>query len=118
MTLPRILFIVFSAFLITSNASASDRGLHNDTKNFTPPEAMSRSDWSNPTEMHRAWQHALVRVPTGKNRSRKLTTAKLPGWNAGLPPLKWSSAMFRKTEEDHGEQAPEARRDCHEVAAG
>ena len=82
MTLPRILFIVFSAFLITSNASASDRGLHNDTKNFTPPEAMSRSDWSNPTEMHRAWQHALVRVPTGKNRSRKLTTAKLPGWNA------------------------------------
>ena len=38
--------------------------------------------------------------------------------DTGLPPLKWSSAMFRKTEEDHGEQAPEARRDCHEVAAG
>ena len=23
---------------------------------------------------------------------------------SGLPPPKWSSAMFRKTEEDHGEQ--------------
>ena len=36
----------------------------------------------------------------------------------GLPPLKWSSAMFRKTEEDHGQQATKARRDCHEVTAG
>ena len=31
----------------------------------------------------------------------------------GLPPLKWSFAMFRKTEEDHGQQAPKAGRDCH-----
>ena len=36
----------------------------------------------------------------------------------GLPPLKWSSAMFRKTEEYHGKQATKARRDCHEVTAG
>ncbi len=36
----------------------------------------------------------------------------------GLPPLKWSSAMFRKTEETHGQQATKARRDCHEVTAG
>ena len=36
----------------------------------------------------------------------------------GLPPLKWSSGMFRKTEETHGEQATEAGRDCHEVTAG
>ncbi|NRQ11630.1 hypothetical protein [Aliiroseovarius sp. xm-v-208] len=34
------------------------------------------------------------------------------------PPLKWSSAMFRKTEETHGQQATEAGRDCHEVKAG
>ena len=34
------------------------------------------------------------------------------------PPLKWSSAMFRKTEETHGKQATKARRDCHEVTAG
>ena len=36
----------------------------------------------------------------------------------GLPPLKWSSAMFSKTEETHGQQATKARRDSHEVAAG
>jgi hypothetical protein len=30
----------------------------------------------------------------------------------------WSSAMFRKTEETHGQQETEARRDCHEVTAG
>jgi hypothetical protein len=36
----------------------------------------------------------------------------------GLPPEKWSSAMFRKTEETHGQQATKARRDCHEVTAG
>ncbi|WP_243613999.1 hypothetical protein [Shimia aestuarii] len=37
---------------------------------------------------------------------------------ADPPPLKWSSAMFRKTEETHGQQATEAGRDCHEVKAG
>jgi len=34
------------------------------------------------------------------------------------PQVKWSSAMFRKTEETHGQQATEARGDCHEVTAG
>ncbi|MEM8581703.1 MAG: hypothetical protein AAGF50_10960 [Pseudomonadota bacterium] len=38
--------------------------------------------------------------------------------SSGLPPLKWSSAMFRKTEETNGQQATETRRDCHEVTAG
>lgn len=37
---------------------------------------------------------------------------------AVILPLKWSSAMFRKTEETHGQQTTEARRDCHEVTAG
>ncbi len=41
-----------------------------------------------------------------------------PYSGAGLPPLKWSSAMFRKTEEIHGQQATKARRDCHEVTTG
>ena len=36
----------------------------------------------------------------------------------GLPPQKWPSAMFRKVEENDGQQATEARRDCHEVTAG
>jgi hypothetical protein len=34
------------------------------------------------------------------------------------PPLKWSSAMFRKTEETYGQQATEARGNCYEATAG
>ncbi|UWQ33875.1 phage integrase N-terminal SAM-like domain-containing protein [Leisingera sp. M527] len=34
-----------------------------------------------------------------------------------FPPLKWSSAMFRKTAEYHGQQTAKARGDCHEVTA-
>ena len=68
---------------LSTTAQAGDRGLHNDTrKTFTPPEQMRSADWSDPVEMQRSWARALVRVPTGKNRSRKLTTAKLPGWKA------------------------------------
>ena len=36
----------------------------------------------------------------------------------GLPPMNLSSTMFRKTEATHGQQATEAGRDCHQVAAG
>ncbi len=31
------------------------------------------------------------------------------------PPMKWSSAMFRKTVDRDGEQATKAGRDCHEA---
>ncbi len=41
----------------------------------------------------------------------------MSGLDLGLPPLNWSSAMFRKTEEDHGKQTTKARRDCHEVTS-
>ena len=37
---------------------------------------------------------------------------------AGFLSQKWSSLVFRKTEEIHGQQATKARRDCHEVKAG
>lgn len=42
-------------------------------------------------------------------------TAHICGFDP--PPLKWSSAMVKKTEETHGKQATEARRDYHETAA-
>jgi hypothetical protein len=38
--------------------------------------------------------------------------------NSDPPPLNWSSAMFRKTEDTHGKQATKTGRDCHEVTAG
>ncbi|EFO33782.1 toxin-antitoxin system, toxin component, Bro family [Roseibium sp. TrichSKD4] len=34
------------------------------------------------------------------------------------PPLKWSIVMFRKTEDQHGYETSQARRNCLEVAAG
>lgn len=38
-------------------------GLHNSTKAFTAPAQMSERDWSNPGELERVWQAALVRIP-------------------------------------------------------
>ena len=38
-------------------------GLHNSTKDFTPPSQMKRSDWSDPAELDRAWLAARVRIP-------------------------------------------------------
>ena len=46
---------------------------------------------------------------TGKTvAARKIRSYVGDGERIGIPPLKWSSAMFRKTEEDHGKQAIEA----------
>lgn len=38
-------------------------GLNNSTRAFTDPATISPSDWSDPEEMERTWQAALVRVP-------------------------------------------------------
>lgn len=55
-------------------------GLHNTTKRFTPAAAMRQSDWSDPAELARPWGAALVRVPTGEGRSKRLTTSELLRW--------------------------------------
>ena len=54
-------------------------GTHNSNKDFTPPWEMSESDWSNPAEMERAWQGALVRIPLSKERFLKTTMSDLNG---------------------------------------
>ena len=53
--LPIILLLALSGCVTT--------GLHNSTKVFTDSSAMRPSDWSDPAEMERAWQAALVRIP-------------------------------------------------------
>lgn len=75
----RLFTICAGLALCFSNPSFS-QGLHNDTKKFVPPSAMSPSDWTNPNELARTWNAALVRVPTGKGRSRKSTTSRLSAW--------------------------------------
>ena len=62
-----------------SAASAQTQGLHNRTKTFTSPEQMKAVDWSDPAELDRSWQAAIVRVPTGRGKSKLTTVAGLAG---------------------------------------
>jgi dienelactone hydrolase len=75
------LVILFSSFY-----NAGWAGTHNSNKDFTPPWQMSESDWSNPAEMERAWQGALVRIPLDKERFLKTTMSDLKG--KPIPPRK------------------------------
>ena len=73
----RLAVIVLS--LLAAGTVAAD-GLHNSTKIFTPDTEMQEADWSDPAEMARTWEAALVRVPEGPGRSRAITTAELADW--------------------------------------
>ncbi|MEM9290686.1 MAG: dienelactone hydrolase family protein [Acidobacteriota bacterium] len=46
-----------------ASALVGEEGLHNSTKRFTDPAAMTESDWSDPEEVERVWQAAFVRIP-------------------------------------------------------
>ena len=56
---------------------AAQQGLHNDTKRFTDPAAMTEADWTDPAEMARSWAAAIIRMPTGKGRSKSASLADL-----------------------------------------
>lgn len=58
-------------------------GYGNATKTFITPDEMDSSDWSDPAEMKRTWDAALVRIPgTGtqmlKSSMRELTGTSFP----------------------------------------
>ena len=46
-----------------AGCASTGSGLHNSTKVFTPASQMTRSDWSDPAELERAWMAARVRIP-------------------------------------------------------
>lgn len=48
-----------------AQSQTQSKGLHNTSKQFTAPSAMALSDLSDPQEIKRTWDAALVRVPTG-----------------------------------------------------
>ena len=62
---------------LTSSALAQDHGLDNSSRKFTKAAEMSANDWSDPLEMERSWQAAVVRVPSGNGRSRRMTTSQV-----------------------------------------
>ena len=58
-------------------------GHHNSTKEFTAPDEMVEGDWSDPAEMERTWQAALVRIPVG---SSEILKSNIKDLDASLVP--------------------------------
>lgn len=50
-------------FMVLTLSGCLMSGLHNSTIVFTDPSVMQPLDWSDPAEMERVWQAALVRIP-------------------------------------------------------
>ena len=73
--------LVSLAFLsgLSAAALADDPGLSNDTKTFIDPQEMRESDWSDPAEMDRSWQAALVRLPRPEGGSVSIDVAQARG---------------------------------------
>lgn len=67
------------AFLsgLSAAALADEPGLSNSTKTFTDPQDMREANWSDPAEMDRSWQAALVRMPHTDGGSTTTTVADL-----------------------------------------
>ena len=71
--------------ILLSGACESEvlNGLHNSSKTFTEPQHMLSEDWSDPAEMERTWQAALVRIPDSsgsiiKSQIKKLGSNSVP----------------------------------------
>ncbi len=58
------ILIALILILGVSGCGPGLHGLHNSSKSFTAKRDILVSDWSDPTEMERTWQAALVRIPT------------------------------------------------------
>ena len=71
-----------SVFVVFSSSALADwferGGLHNlSRKGFTKPTDMTLADASDPAQIERTWKRAIVWVPTGPNRSKRMTTKQL-----------------------------------------
>lgn len=79
MQLPRLVGCHFALLALLAPAALAT-GLHNDARDFQTPMQMRRSDFSDPAELQRTWEAALVRVPTSSGPSRPMTAADLADW--------------------------------------
>ena len=77
------LHIAVLALLSLLTVHAAAEGLHNDTRVFQTPMQMSRADFSDPAELQRTWNAALVRIPAASGASVSMTTAELADWRPG-----------------------------------
>ena len=76
-----------------SGSLSIPHGLHNSTKAFTAAADMRRSDWSDPAEMERAWQAALVRIPEPGGGTISTTVAML-GQDAASAQGRWPTVIY------------------------
>lgn len=68
-------------------------GLYNSSKAFTAAADMRGSDWSDPAEMERAWQAALVRIPKPDGGFLSTTVADLQQ-GAAAPLGVWPTVIY------------------------
>ena len=93
--------LTFAVALLTLSGCLQDdlqnsslrSGLHNSDKVFTDPSDMRQSDWSDPAEMERAWQAALVRIPKSSGGYVSTTIAELDG-NGVSPEGVWPTVIY------------------------
>ena len=86
----RPLLLIVALFALSGFTQA---GLHNSTKVFTDPSDMRSSDWSDPAEMERTWQAALVRIPKSRGSYVSTTIAELQD-GAYSPVGVWPTVIY------------------------
>lgn len=95
--LPRHLVLVTASLALRgywhARSLSIPHGLHNGTKALTSPAGMRGSDWSDPAEMERAWQAALVRVPDPDGGFLSTTIAILRS-GGSAPPGVWPTVIY------------------------
>ncbi|WP_337660366.1 dienelactone hydrolase family protein [Anderseniella sp. Alg231-50] len=73
-----ILNLLFPKSPPAETYSGNTTGLHNSTKTFARPEDMIPSDWTDPAEMRRAWNAAIVHLPHMHNKYKKSFETSAP----------------------------------------
>ncbi len=73
-------------------AAGQAQGLGNATRTFTAAADMTSADWSDPAELARTWDAALVRVPGADGGFTVSSTAALAA--SGEPAGKWPTIIY------------------------
>ena len=96
MTIAKYRLLAVCIFLFaTSVGTAGDKqtGLHNSTKKFTNSFEMQESDWTDPAELERTWQAALVRIPKPGGGYISTTINKLTNSSSSVEGV-WPTVIY------------------------
>ena len=72
-----VLMILAIALPASTPDTAAAEEFSNASKTFTAPEDMTEADWSDPAEIARTWNAALVRIPKTRTEILKLSMHEL-----------------------------------------